>query len=222
MPWVGVALWGGMVGLDSTSFPQAMISRPLVAGSVTGLLFGRPVEGAVVGFLVEIFALTTLPIGAAKYPESGTATVAAAAAFAAAAPPGLDPGYLVLALAFGLVWERLGSVSVVLHRRLNGRLLIRTAAMGPVKLERRHLAAMTLDFLRGTTVAGVGAVIATGFLMLLGPHWGLGPGTTGALLAVVAAGLVATALPLFGGVARRYLAVVGGVLAGVLLGLVLR
>lgn len=32
MNWFLLALLGGFVGLDGTSFPQAMFSRPIVAG----------------------------------------------------------------------------------------------------------------------------------------------------------------------------------------------
>lgn len=222
MGWLTVALWGGMVGLDGTSFPQAMISRPLIAGTVTGLLFGRPIEGAVVGFLVEIFALTTLPIGAAQYPESGTATVAAATAYLVAAPAGLHPGYLVLALIFALGWERVTALTVVLHRRATGRMLIRPRAVGAGKLERRHLAAMTVDFLRGAMVSLVGGLLGFGMLRLLGPAWGLTPAVTAAMLSVIGAGIIATAIPLFGGLRARRLAVVGGVALGIVVTLVLR
>jgi mannose/fructose/N-acetylgalactosamine-specific phosphotransferase system component IIC len=221
MTWIAVGLWGGMVGLDSTSFPQAMISRPLVAGTITGLLFGRPIDGVVLGFLVEAFSLITLPIGAATYPEPGTATVAATAAFITATPAGLQPGYLMIALAFALCWERLSALTVTLQRRANGRMLVRTAAVAARKLERRHLAAMSVDFLRGAVVSLAGSSVAIGLLIVLGPHWGIGPAATTALLAVVAAAMVATAIPLFGGLRARRLAVAGGVVAGLLLALVL-
>jgi mannose/fructose/N-acetylgalactosamine-specific phosphotransferase system component IIC len=219
--WIAVWLWGGVVGLDSTSFPQAMLSRPLVAGSVTGLIMGRPLEGVVVGFMVEVFSLITLPIGAAKYPEPGTATVAASAAYVAATPPGLQPGYLVLALAFALSWERLSGLTVMLQRRANGRLLVRTTAVAARKLERRHLAAMTVDFTRGVVVSAAGAGVGLALLVALGPLWGFDPALTIALLGVVAAGMVGTALPLFGGLVARRMAVAGGVAAGLLAALVL-
>jgi mannose/fructose/N-acetylgalactosamine-specific phosphotransferase system component IIC len=222
MAWIGVALWGGMVGLDSTSFPQAMISRPLVAGGVTGLLFGRPIEGVVVGFLVEAFSLITLPIGAARYPEPGTATVAAAAAFIAATPAGLQPGYLALALAFALGWERLSALTVVLQRRANGRMLVRASAVAAGKLERRHLAAMSADFLRGSVVCTAGSAVGFGLFSILGPYWGLAAAWTTAVLAVVVAAMVGTAIPLFGGLGARRMAVAGGVMAGILAALVLR
>lgn len=222
MSWLAVAIWGGIVGLDATSFPQAMLSRPIIAGTITGALVGRPFEGVVVGFLMEVFALITLPIGAAQTPESGTATVGATFAYLVATPAEIDPGHLVLALAFALGWERLTALTVVLHRRASGRMLIRDDAVAPAKLERRHMAAMTLDFLRGASVSVVGAGIGLGVLLLVGPGWGLPPAFTAAILAVIAAGMVGTAIPLFGGLKARRIAVVGGVAAGLFTALVLR
>ncbi|MFW6331444.1 MAG: PTS sugar transporter subunit IIC, partial [Gemmatimonadota bacterium] len=128
--WLAVALLGALVGLDTTSFAQIMISRPVVAGALAGAVFGRPVEGVMLGFLLEAFALVTLPIGASRYPESGTAAVAATAALMGTVA-GPDPGTLVLALAFALGWERLAGETVVLLRRVNGRLLPRGSAVAP-------------------------------------------------------------------------------------------
>jgi mannose/fructose/N-acetylgalactosamine-specific phosphotransferase system component IIC len=221
MVWLPVGLLGGLVGLDGTSFPQAMISRPFVAGALTGLLFGRPLEGAFIGFMVEVFALITLPVGAALYPESGTAAVSATAAYMLAGPAGLDAGYLVLALAFALAWERVAGVTVVLQRRGNGRLLIRTDAMAARKLERRHLAAMSLDFLRGGVVSAGGAFIGFVLLRTLGPVWGLAPEVTAGLLAVAAAAMVGTAVSMFGGLRAHRAAVATGAAAGILTAMVL-
>jgi mannose/fructose/N-acetylgalactosamine-specific phosphotransferase system component IIC len=221
IPWLPVGLVGGLVGLDGTSFPQAMISRPLIAGTLTGLLFGRPLEGAFIGFMIEVFALLTLPVGAALYPESGTAAVAATSAYLAAGPAGLEPGYLVLALAFALAWERVAGLTVVLQRRGNGRLLIRTSAMAAQKLERRHLAAMTLDFLRGGMVTLAGGLLGLVLLRFLGPHWGLPADVTAGLLAVVVAAMVGTVISLFGGLRARRGAIAGGAVAGLLTAVVL-
>jgi PTS system mannose-specific IIC component len=85
----GVALalllaWGTAVGLDLVSVPQAMIARPLVAGTVAGWIAGDLEAGLRVGLLLELFALDVLPVGASRYPDYGPATVGGAA-FAAAA-----------------------------------------------------------------------------------------------------------------------------------------
>ena len=62
MNWWSVGLLGGLVGLDATSFPQFMFSRPLIAGTLAGLLFGQPAEGMLIGALIEIFDLAILPV----------------------------------------------------------------------------------------------------------------------------------------------------------------
>ena len=217
MSWLATALLGGVVGLDATSFPQVMISRPVVAGVLTGVLFGRPAEGLALGFLVEVFSLIILPIGAARYPESGTATVAATAAYLAASPPGLHAGGLLLALTFALGWERLAGETVVLQRQGNGRMLIRGGPLASGALERRHLAAMTLDFVRGGVVALTGGVAGYVFLRLLVPLWTIPQGLTLAAMGIAAAGMLGTAVPLFGAGRSARSALVAGIVVGVAL-----
>jgi mannose/fructose/N-acetylgalactosamine-specific phosphotransferase system component IIC len=219
--WLSVALLGGVVGLDATSFPQVMISRPLVAGALTGALFGRPLEGIAVGFIVEAFALIILPIGAARYPESGTATVAATSACLAAAPQGVTPAYLVLGLAVALAWERVSGATVILQRRNNGQLLIGRGPPTAAQLERKHLAAMSLDFTRGAVVSATGGLIGYGLLRTLGPFWGLADPWTVGLIAVFVAGMVGTAVPLLGGLRARRVALLTGLAAGAAAGFAL-
>lgn len=59
-------LWGTAVALDLVSVPQVMITRPLVAGTVAGVILGDPAAGAAVGAILELFALDLLPVGAAR------------------------------------------------------------------------------------------------------------------------------------------------------------
>lgn len=201
--WLVVGLIGGLIGLDATSFPQVMISRPIVAGTITGTVFGRPVEGMIVGFIMEAFSLITLPIGAAKYPESGTATVAAVGAYLAAVPTGPVPGFMVLAVAFALGWEWLAGETVSLQRRSNGQILAAYGAMAATALERRHLAAMSVDLVRGGVLAATGGVIGWSLLRSLGGYWALSESFTVATLMVLTATMVGTTLPLFGGARAR-------------------
>ncbi len=215
--WLAVALLGGVVGLDATSFPQAMISRPLVAGTLAGALVGRPILGMVIGFIMEAFTLVILPIGAARYPESGTATVAAVAAYAAAVEPALEAGPLTVIIAFALAWEWVSGETVVLQRRTNGRFLTADGAVSPTKLERRHVAAMTMDLGRGATLAVGGGLLGWGILVLTAGHWALSRPLTLSILAVLAAAMVGTTLPLFGGARARRWALGLGVTAGALL-----
>src|SRR5687767_5317874 len=112
MTWLPVSAFGGLVGLDATSFAQTMISRPLIAATVTGVMFGRPTEAIFLGSMLELFALVILPVGAARYPESGTAAVAATAAYMSATPL-LSPAVALLAVLFSLLWEHVGGATVV-------------------------------------------------------------------------------------------------------------
>ena len=212
--WIVLGLFGGIVGLDSTSFPQAMISRPLVAGTLTGALFGRPMDGLVIGFILEAFSLITLPIGASRYPESGTAAVAAAGAYMAAVQPGLTPGYLVMAVAFGFAWEWVAGETVVLQRRSNGQLLTRKGTLAAEQLSRAHITAMSLDFVRGAIVAATGGAIGYGLLLLVGGLWGLPDTITLGVATILVATMIATTIPLFGGAHARRLAWAVGIAAG--------
>lgn len=161
--WIASFLLGGAVGLDATSFPQAMYSRPLIAGALGGLLMGRPVEGAMIGALIEFFSLPVLPFGAAGYPEGGTAAVAASVAYAWATEA-IDASALFLAVTLGLLISNASGYSVRLLRIRNGRAVgrgVEGAPIPPARVEGRHLAAIGFDFLRGAavTVAGTGVIM---------------------------------------------------------------
>lgn len=117
-------VWGTVVGLDLVSVPQAMISRPLVAGTVAGWLIGDVEAGLRIGVVFELFALDVLPVGAVRYPDYGPATVAAVA-LGAGAPWELSLG---LSTALGLVMALLGGWSLQIVRRWNARAIQRRAA----------------------------------------------------------------------------------------------
>ena len=77
---VWLLAWGTLLGLDMVSLPQMMISRPLVAGAVAGWSLGDPAFGITTGLVLELFALESLAIGAARYPDYGAAAVGAVVA----------------------------------------------------------------------------------------------------------------------------------------------
>jgi mannose/fructose/N-acetylgalactosamine-specific phosphotransferase system component IIC len=121
---LALVLWGTLVGLDLVSVPQAMLSRPLVAGAVAGWLAGDVSAGLRVGVLFELFALDVLPIGAVRYPDYGPATVASVA-LAAGAPWELGLG---LSASLGLVVAVAGGWSLQLVRRSNARAIQQRSA----------------------------------------------------------------------------------------------
>lgn len=208
---------GGIVALDATSFPQAMVSRPLVAGTLTGALFGRPLDGLAIGFVMEAFALISLPIGASRYPEPGLAAVSAAGAYIAATAPGGTAGPLVVAIAAGFLWEWVAGETVVLQRRRNGAVLSRQGGLDERELERSHLSAMTMDFVRGGAVSVAGGLIGYGILSVVQAYWGLPRSVTLGMLALLVAAMIGTTLPLFGGARARLVPWGLGVVVGLVL-----
>jgi PTS system mannose-specific IIC component len=217
MNWAVAAVLGGVVGLDGISFPQAMISRPLVAGALAGWIAGMPQEGVMLGAVLEAFHLAILPIGASRYPESGTATVAATIAYVWAAPIDTGAGIL-LALVFALAWERLTGASVTVLRHANERILAwRGGARSARGIEARHLLAMAADLVRGAVVTLAGAGAGFLWLELLEPLWSSGPVLTRGVVVAAAAGTAAAALRVFGGWAARWKLFVAGLACGLLL-----
>lgn len=173
--WATLAVVGGLVGVDATSLGQFMVSRPLVAATLGAWVFGRPAEGLILGAALELFELCILPVGAARTPEGGTGALSAGAAYALAAPvapAALAPVPLALALAFGLVAERLAGETVTFLRRANAR-LVGDDALDKLRRARalavRHVAAIGLDFVRGAAVS-VGATVVGAVLVRSMPH----------------------------------------------------
>jgi mannose/fructose/N-acetylgalactosamine-specific phosphotransferase system component IIC len=121
---IPLLLWGTLVGLDLVSVPQAMISRPLVAGTVAGWLAGDVEAGLRIGVLFELFALDVLPVGAVRYPDYGPATVSAVA-LGIGAPWELSLG---VSAGLGLLLAVLGGWSLQVVRRWNARAIQRRAA----------------------------------------------------------------------------------------------
>jgi len=121
---LALVVWGTLVGLDLVSVAQSMIARPFVAGGVAGVLLGDPMAGLRAGVLLELFALDVLPVGAARYPDYGPATIAAATLLAGA------PWEVSLGLAgtVGLLVSVLGGWSLQQLRRLNAEAVQRYAA----------------------------------------------------------------------------------------------
>lgn len=70
-----LSLLGAVVGLDVVCFPQMMYSRPLVAATLAGAFVGDATRGLLVGVVLELIAIATLPFGASRYPEWGSAAV---------------------------------------------------------------------------------------------------------------------------------------------------
>ena len=78
---VGDYLLAGLVamltGLDRVALVQIMISRPLVAATLTGWVLGNPLIGMEIGMMLELLWLGRLPVGAAIPPDDTQVAVGA-------------------------------------------------------------------------------------------------------------------------------------------------
>lgn len=163
-----LALLGGLLGLDTVSCAQTMVSRPIVAGPLAGLVLGDPLGGMWAGILLEVVSLRQLPIGSARHWDGAPAAVTSAATMAGTS----GPAGLLLAVGLGVLVGWAGMWSMHGLRQLNG-LLVGGAGRGalrPATLSLRHLSALGLDFLRAAllTLAGVWLVTLAPPLPALG------------------------------------------------------
>lgn len=190
-------LWGTLVGLDLASVAQTMIARPLVAGTVAGVILGDPLAGGTVGVVLELFAIDVLPVGAARYPDYGIGAVAGAAT--AAGSPGMVG--IGVAVTTGLIVAYLGEIGIVAIRKINTLDLRRHREgldAGHLREVRGlHLRGLIRDVARSAllTIVGLGLAVAAArwapgtiqstllmTLVLVGA--GIGAATAGILRAV--------------------------------------
>jgi len=154
-------VWGTLVGVDLVTVPQMMIARPLVAGTVAGLLLGDVETGLRVGVVLELFQFDVLPVGAARYPEYGPATIAAVAlAHGMGGMPALGIGAGV-----GLALAVVGGISLHWLRTVNTR-VVRKASVAleaghPGALARVHAGGVLRDVARAGAITILGLAVAT-------------------------------------------------------------
>ncbi|MEP7380059.1 MAG: PTS sugar transporter subunit IIC [Gemmatimonadota bacterium] len=219
-----LSVLGAVLGLDVVSFPQAMLSRPLVAATLTGALMGAPERGLILGATLECFALETLPVGASRYPEWGSSSVVGGALVAL---PGVrGAGALLLAVIVTLSWAWVGGWSMVQLRRLNAvwarsrhEAVARGSRSTVIGLQ---LYGMTADLVRGALMTALGLLLFVPLVQLALPRWSTPEvptrGILMALAGIVAAGATHKVFHAISGTRWYMLAglVIGGTLMGVL------
>lgn len=214
LPWLALFAWGIIAGLDQVSVLQGLLSRPLVAGTVSGAILGDLEGGIRIGAVLELFALDILPVGASRYPDFGGASVAAVT-LGASEPWTLSLGPAVL---LGLVLASIGGWSLVLHRRITAWALHRHAPAldggEPGVARRLHVLGLVVDSSRSAAMMGLG-LGAAALALRFGPR--LDVPTARALgLVVILGGLAAMVGGALrrAGTRRRFGWLLGGALAG--------
>jgi PTS system mannose-specific IIC component len=112
-----------LLGLDRTAALQIMISRPLVAGPLVGLLLGDIRTGLTVGMLLELLWLCRMPVGASIPHDDtqitvGATTLAIALSGTLGGGIGLTLGALLVALPLGKIGQRVERTVRTLNQRL--------------------------------------------------------------------------------------------------------
>ena len=191
-----IGLLGAVLGLDVVSFPQAMISRPIVAATLGGAFIGNPPAGLIIGVVLEMIALDTLPFGASRYPEWGSAGVVGGSLFASQ-HSGM-PGALPASLLAALLTASISGWSMVMLRRLIASRLERTRdqleAGSRDALLSLHLSGMSLDLLRAALVTIVAMIIFAPLVKAIVAVWGSESAASHAVVVVVAAVVAIAAL----------------------------
>jgi mannose/fructose/N-acetylgalactosamine-specific phosphotransferase system component IIC len=214
-----IALLGAVLGLDVVSFPQAMISRPLVAATAAAALLGHPVHGLVIGAALELIALETLPFGASRYPEWGSAAVVGGALYASSVP---SAGALTVAVLGALAAARVSSTSMVLLRRLNARWArahLAEVERGSARtVEGLQVWGLTADLVRGGVLTAAAYALLRPLAAVILARWGASAASSRAIVVGVAATVAAAAAwKIFHATAGARWYFLGGLAAGLVL-----
>ena len=195
---VPVSLLGAVVGLDMVSFPQMMLSRPLVSATVAGAFVGRPAAGLLIGAVLELIALETLPFGASRYAEWGTAGVVGGVVMAGQTQGA--PGALPVAMFVALATAAFSSRSMVWVRTWNAydarRLRAGIDLGSPDAIDALQLRGLTMDLVRGFAVTAIALLLLFPLSQQIVAVWSVdivhSRAVVTALAATVAAGAIWT------------------------------
>src|SRR6185369_12200424 len=128
-----------------------------VAATLAGALIGQSPSGLLIGAALELIALETLPFGASRYPEWGSASVVGGAIFAT--HPDQPPGALGLSVLAALATAMISGWTMVKLRQLNAvwarRRRDALEAGSREAVVSLQLFGMTADLLRGGALTAI-------------------------------------------------------------------
>lgn len=116
---------GGVVSADTEAAWQSMVSQPLVACAIAGLLFGDVILGSSIGLLLQLPYLAEAPLGGCRISNASLGAFVAAGLALRATPALPDQPNLVLvvSLAYGIMLSWIASNLAIWLRRVNYRLI---------------------------------------------------------------------------------------------------
>jgi PTS system mannose-specific IIC component len=209
------SVWGGLMALERRAFLQAMVSRPLVAATVTGLLADDVLAGLFIGLVFELLHLGGASLGGA-HADHDTLPAVAAAGLAASVgqTTGSDATPAIWAIAI-LICAPFGRAGLMLENRLDararkyfGRALTAADAGNVRKVSHQNLRAMWPQFVfyglicGAASAAGPQVAVLEGLLPL--------PVLRGLAWAYTAMGVAAAAVAVHGSHAPKRLRIALG------------
>ena len=160
------SVWGGLMALERRAFLQAMVSRPLVAATITGLLLEDVLAGLFVGLVFELLHLGGASLGGA-HADHDTLPAVAAAGLAASMghASGSDATPAIWALSI-LICAPFGRAGRLLENRLDlrarkyfGRALTAADAGNIARVSHQNLRAMWPQFVFYGLICGAAAAV---------------------------------------------------------------
>lgn len=171
---LGVALLGGVIGLDRTAAGQFMVSQPIVAGPLTGWMLGEPTTGLVIGAALELVWVLDLPVGTFVPANATVGTVSATAIAVLGNPAGASLPVIGFSMLLTTATVPLTMKADGLIRTWNARLaetaLSASETIAGHALGRAQVAGLVLFFLKSFVLycifipLGVAAVALFGHL----------------------------------------------------------
>lgn len=173
---LGVAVLGGIIGLDRTAAGQCMISQPIVAAPFMGWVLGDTATGMVIGAAFELIWVLDIPIGTFVPADSTIGAVSAVAVAAIGSPGGASlPAIglsILLATALVPVTMKAEAVTRAWNSVLADRVLAAPDGSRGRALSKAQFAGMLFFFLKSFVIyllfIPLGVAVLTNFGRLTG------------------------------------------------------
>jgi len=168
-----ISLIGGLVAGDTASGWQIMISQPIVACPIIGLIFGHPEIGLIMGILLELPWLINIPTGGVHGSEGNLGAVVATALsiYLVELNVNTENIIIIIAIMYSLIVSRIGIYLVDYVRKVNLMLNYsadRAAIQGNVKkITWLNIMGFIYTFLMGSGLVGISFLLGIVFLPLL-------------------------------------------------------
>jgi mannose/fructose/N-acetylgalactosamine-specific phosphotransferase system component IIC len=160
-----VCLIGGLVSIDTAAAWQVMISQPVFACPVIGMIFGNVEMGIMMGVLLELPWLINIPTGGTHGSEGNLGAVVATALgiYLFDKQVNTENIIIIVSVLFSLIVSRGGRHLVEFMRDENTRLLYnadRAASVADLqKITLLHLMGVVYAFILGIVLVGISFTI---------------------------------------------------------------